>query len=319
MKMKKVFVIEKGRLEICEVDVPKVEEGSLLVKVEVATICNQTDLHILDGLHPGATPFPCVLGHEGAGVVVEVGEGIREFAVGDRVAIRSWFGGTFAEYVNVRPEDAVKIPDDMDFSEASLLEISSCVFALVDQCVSLGREVLILGQGTAGLIATQLSAASGAARTIVVSRSTKKLDMAIQFGANIVINSRLQDPVEEINRLTRNNGVETVLECTGVPSMLALCPLLVKQQGVIGIFGACVYPVSFDFLTLHFKRACLLTTGYKWAYSRETLEKVLSLWKTGRLKLRPLVTHWFSLERIRDAFSLLREGREDVIKIAIKP
>ena len=92
-----------------------------MVKIEIATICGQTDLHILEGLHPGATNFPCVLGHEGAGVVKEVGKAISDFKVGDRVAIRSWSGGTFAEYLKIRlgKDDIIKIPPNMSFEEAS--------------------------------------------------------------------------------------------------------------------------------------------------------------------------------------------------------
>ena len=281
--MKKVFVEEKGKVNIRDVQIPHAEEGTIVVKIEVATICGQTDLNIIEGLHPGATPFPCVLGHEGAGIVEEVGKGVNNFKVGDRVAVRSWSGGTFAEFLKIRlgVDDIIKIPQNMSFEEASLLEITSCVFALVNQCVNLGEDVIVLGLGTAGLIAIQLSKASGAINVLATSRSEMKRDLALSLGADLVINSREKDIVKEVLEMTEDKGVDVVLECAGFPSTISACPKLVKQQGTIGLFGACVQPVLFDFLSLHMKWCRIITTGYKWAYSRETFEKH-SVWIAGK-------------------------------------
>ncbi|HHV63020.1 MAG TPA: zinc-binding dehydrogenase [Firmicutes bacterium] len=317
--MKQVFVEERGKIAIRNVPIPKLEPGTILVKIEVATICGQTDLHIIEGLHPGATPFPCVLGHEGAGVVADVGPGVKDFVPGDRVALRAWSDGTFSEYVKVRVDDALKIPDNMSFEEGSMLEITSCVFGLVDQCVRLGDSVVILGQGVSGLLATQISRAAGAGRIIVTSRNKMKRDLGLQFGADIAIDPREKDVIEEVGKITGSCGVDVVLECAGVPSTIAACPQLVKQQGTIGIFGACVQPVSFDFFAFHQKWARILSTGFKWAYSKGTFVRALELYTSGKISLKPLITHWYSLDQIEDAFDLLRKGDERVVKIAIKP
>ena len=131
--------------------IPHAEEGTIVVKSEVATICGQTDLNMVKVYTPSYSLSLC-LGHEGAGIVEEVGKGVNNFKVGDRVAVRSWSGGTFAEFLKIRlgVDDIIKIPQNMSFEEASLLEITSCVFALVNQCVNL-EGVIVLGLGTAGL------------------------------------------------------------------------------------------------------------------------------------------------------------------------
>ena len=319
-KQKALFTDGKGNIQLKELEKPKPGREELLVKVKAAAICTATDTHIIEGRHPGVLPFPTPLGHEAAGEAIEIGQNVKDFVSGDRIASVGWggkSGGAFSTYLIVNPDEIVKIPDSISYEEASLLEISHCVYGIVDQCVRLGDTVLILGQGSAGLIATDLARAAGASKIFVSENSEIRKKLALERGADSVIDPH-EDVVKRVKELTFGEGVDVVIECAGVPETIKITAEALKKGGIIGQFGACEELVPYNFFRLHTRHAKIVTVGSGHGYGKYSLERALRLRISGKINLQSLITHRFSLEEIDKGFEVLKNPAEEALKVIIR-
>jgi 2-desacetyl-2-hydroxyethyl bacteriochlorophyllide A dehydrogenase len=316
----RVAVVESSNtLIIKNVPEPVCENNKILVDIRAASVCNGTDLHIIQGIHPGSSPFPCTLGHEGAGVVLEVGSEISEFVPGDRVAIREWGNACFADKVLCPPESLVHIPDDMSFEDASLLEMLTAVYATVSQAMKVGDTVAILGQGAAGLMMTQVAKAAGANGIIVSEPAAHKRELALQLGADVAIDPNDVDAVQAILDFTRGVGADIVFEAAGVKETVFTTVEMVRHRGTIAQFGVYCHEAIFRFDWLHFKAAQVIATGYSGGYRKSSHEHALNLVKRGQVNLEPLITHYFRLNELNNVFELLANGDQSIIKAIIYP
>lgn len=321
-KQKALFADGKGNIELKELEKPKPGREELLVKVKAAAICAATDAHIIEGRHPGVLPFPTPLGHEAAGELVEIGEDVKDFISGDRIASVGWggkSGGAFSTYFIVNSSEIVKIPESISYEEASLLEISHCVYGIVDQCVRLGDTVLILGQGSAGLIATDLARAAGASKVFVSENREIRKKLALERGVDSVIDPSHEDVVKRVKELTFGEGVDVVIECAGVPGTIKITAEALKRRGIIGQFGACEELVPYDFFKLHTRAAKIVTVGSGHGYGKYSLERALRLTISGKINLKSLITHRFSLQEIGKGFEVLKNPAEKALKVIIRP
>jgi len=279
-------------------------------------------------------PFPTTMGHEAAGEVVEVGEyvesevesldnkiglGLGQIKVGDRVTATPVVGG-FGEYIILDRNSVIRLPNSMDYEEGALVEPVLCVYSVVKQVVKAGDVVLVLGQGALGLIATQISKVMGARRIIVSEPVKEKRELALEFGAEVAIDSNKTNVVHEIEKITNGIGVDVAIEAAGVPETIRVLPYIMKTGGMIGQIGACCEPVKVDWSYIHFKGLCITSQpfGLRHAHRREMLEKAVELVGFGQVKVKPLITHRFALNDIQEAFELLARD-EKSIKLVIQP
>lgn len=340
MPVKKVFVDGVGKLPVVrEVEIPEINDQEVLIKVKVASICNLTDVHTIEGTHPPhhvwaegffKTPphaWPAPLGHEGAGEVVKVGKYVKEFKPGDRVCTIH-ASDVMSEYVKAYPEWIAKIPDNLSFEEAAPLEMLAWVNVLVEDTVHSGDQVVILGQGASGLMATQCAKVAGARKIIVSEPVAEKRKLSLKLGADIALDPDTQDVVEKVMELTSKEGADTVIECVGIPGTIGMCTRLLKkrdpslgmQPGVISIFGACPEMAPFDFFELHFKGGRVLTSGAtRIGYTKYGLLRAVDIAASGQVKMRPLLTHKFYIDEVDKAFKLLMERQEPSVKVLIIP
>ena len=315
----KAAVLEKvGKLVVKEVEEPEVLPGTLLVKVHAATICNQTDRHIIEGVHPPFV-YPQILGHEGAGEVVEIGEGIEGFEIGYRVLVRA--NGVFAEYIRVSPDVISKVSSALPYEEISCTELLGPISGLASIHIRLGDEVVILGQGAAGMLMTQSVKAAGAVKVIASEIDERKWDLAHEFGADELINSQKSNLKDTVDKLTNGKGADVVIDTAGVPETIGATPDLASGDGRIVIFGVCCSgKICIDFLKLHQKWLPIHSTGSEargYAYSPESYEHAIRLAESGLIKLKPLITHTFPLEQVNAAFDLIEKKTELVIKVVL--
>ena len=316
--MKRVIVTDINTFGIQEAEVPKIECDEVLVKMYTASVCSQTDLHILEGTHPPAGPFPTIFGHEGAGVVEKVGSKVKDYKPGDRVAVRGHDSGCYSEYCRVSLKDLSKIPDGVSFEIASISEIAGGSYCLVRQTVELGDTVIILGQGASGLVGTQLAKASGARLTVVSDISPAKRALAKEFGADYVIDPTKTDVLAFAKEVTNGKMFDVALEYVGIPQTMQLLPYLIRQQGMIGIFGACCTAVpQFDMMEFHMRFAKMVSTGYEYAYSAYPYDRTISLIDAGILKLDKFITHRLPMSELHKAFDIIRSKDDDAIKTII--
>lgn len=329
-------------VELQERPEPEAKPGWVVVKVESASLCG-TDVHQYDGRID--TPFPRVPGHDFAGSVVEVGEGVDESLVGQRFAIKPsrpceecaqcqagklddckkkkliglWSDGCMTERVAVPQVNLVPMPNGVEPWQASLLEPLAVGLNTVDRLrILLGETVVILGQGPIGLALTRLCALSGAGRLIVTDAREAPFEVSRAYGATDCVNvAEVDDPKQAILDLTDGVGADIVIETSGFPASSAMCIELVRKEGKLAHIGWAndlpplpVVPIMAKTLTVF---------GIGGNGGRGQYERSLELVRSGRFDLDPMVTHRFSLDEVEEAFRVASSKADGAIKVVLTP
>lgn len=336
-KMLAAFVKTPFQIKTEEVPVPEVKEDWALVKVEACGICG-TDMHYANHLATEWQGF----GHEVAGVVVGVGRGVNTVKEGDRVVLESgsycgtceqcrngrsdlcnrgnnfWRNPTmgFAEYV-LAPKECLVPYDGLSCEVACLAEPIGVAVDMVRVAeIGLGDDVLALGLGPIGLMAIPIARMCGAGRIYAVNRSGGKRAQAAQaLGADDVI-STLDTPVSQIS--FRKGGVDRALVSASVGALKEAVPVM-NYGGIISFIGIEYGPgatISFDVNDFHFKKLQLRASH---AAPALYFPLVLQLLRDRQVDGDTLVSHMMPLEKIEQAMKLVRDKRDEVIKVVIKP
>lgn len=231
--MKALVITGISKVELQDLEIPKYKDDEVLIKVKYCGICGSDLPRALDG---GVHSFPIVVGHEFSGQIVEVGEKVKNVKVGDRVtagallpcgkceacqqgrpAMCSNYGfigsrqnGAMAEYVAVKSQNVVKLPDEVDYKEGAMIEpLTVALHGIQRINIKAGATALVFGAGTIGLLALQCLKAVGAGKVYMVDVVDKKLELAKKLGADDVINSMKVDLNEY---LTEHGKPEVVVE-----------------------------------------------------------------------------------------------------------
>lgn len=317
------------RLE--EVETPKPTDKQVLVKVKAAGICH-TDLHFLDGtLVPWKGSMPLTLGHEIAGEIAEVGAKVKKFRKGERVVVNNGVAcgrceycragrpnlcvdldqlgftldGGYAEYVRVPESSLVRLPREISFEIGALLPcgVSSAYHALHDiGRVRRGETVLVNGTGGLGTSAIQIAKIAGAT-VIAVDVVDEKLEIARKLGATHTINGKTADVPIVVKEITKGRGVDVAIEFVGISSTMKNALSSLGKTGRYLIVG-----YTKDVLEANTLGLVVLEAEIKGvvAYTRENLEAVVRLTKTGKLK--PVVARTTSLDGVSSTLDMLRQG-----------
>jgi len=336
-----------------EVERPRAQAGEAVVRVTLTTICG-TDLHIVRGEYPVKPGL--VIGHETVGVVDEVGIGVTGYEPGDRVlvgaitpcgqcgaclsghlsqcghgdgyeAIGGWrlgntMHGAQAEYVRIPHAQAnlAKIPPGVTDEQVVLLsDIASTGFSGAEAGgVRPGDAVVVFAQGPIGLCATAGAKLMGAALVIGVDGDDTRLAMARRMGADVVIDHRGKDVVAEVKRLT-GGGVDVAIEALGTQQTFESALRCLRPGGTLSSLG--VYSgklqLPYEAFAAGLGDHRIVTTLCPGG--KERMRRLMELVRMGRIDLRPLLTHRFALQDIREAYSLFADRREGVIKVAVRP
>jgi alcohol dehydrogenase len=338
-----------NQIGIEQAPIPRPGPGEAVLRVTLTTICG-TDLHILKGEYPVKSGL--VIGHEPVGVIHELGVGLTGYAVGERVLVGAitpcgqcnyclsgdwsqcggpiggWkFGNTIngaqAEYLLVPNAQAnlAKIPDDLSDEQVVLLAdiASTGISAAESGEVKIGDTVAVFAQGPIGLCATAGAKLKGAGFIIAVESDPVRSQMARRMGADVVVDHTRTDAVEEIRRLTHGKGVDVAIEALGTQATFEGALRALRAGGTLSSLGVYSGKLSVPLepfaagLGDH-KIVTTLCPGGK-----ERMRRLMELVRHGRLDLRPLLTHTFSLDRIVEAYELFGQRRDGVIKVAIRP
>lgn len=284
---------------------------------------------------------PMILGHECAGEVVETGANVRHLAIGDRVAIEPGIpcrvcplcvtgrynlcvnmrffatppdDGALAEYVSHPAALAFKLPENMTYEDAAMLEpFSVGLHAVRRAAVGPGSSVLILGAGPVGLLCQMAAQAAGATRVFAVDVKEDRLEKARELGASGRYNASDPDLAEKLRMETDGLGPEVVLECSGAPPAVRQSVELARAGGMVVWVG--VGPASFEFPTLTVGLKELDVKGL-FRY-RNTWPAAIELVSSGRVNVRSLVTHRFGLPQVLDAFETTRTAKDGAIKVVV--
>lgn len=341
MKAALLYGLKDLRLE--DVAVPEIQAGEVLVRVKAATTCG-TDLKIFQrGYVEKVVKLPTIFGHEWAGDVVQVAEGMDWPKVGMRVRAGNsapclhctmcqkgkynlcenmiWLWGAYAEYIKVPSRMVLinmqELPQHLSYEEAAVTEPLACVLHGVDDAqVGLGDTVAIIGAGPIGLLHLLTVKRIGVRKVIVIDLVDERLDYARKLGADETINGK-EDVVEEVRKLTDGYGADVVIEAIGLPSTWEQALMLVRKGGKVLEFGGCPpgTEVKIDAERLHYGELTLLGTFHTTPLH---FRKALNLIASRTIDVRPLITRKMSLDHIKDAFEVLSTSKTE-IKIGILP
>ena len=266
----------KGQIELMDYPVPQVKEGYVLIKIKAAGICG-SDLKIYDDDHPYYPPV--VLGHEFSGVIEEMGSGVEGWRTGDRVvsevhglvcgrcrfclsgekhvcpskrALGWGIDGGFAEYVSVPSWLLHRIPEQITFEEAAVMEpLAIAIHGVLERArVEPEDVVVVLGCGPVGLLALQTAKAEGASKVFItgITQDEKlRLKLARELGADRTINVEKEDPVAVVRESTGGVGADLVVEVSGAPQAIAQGFRIVRTHGrflAIGIPAGQEVPIA---------------------------------------------------------------------------
>ncbi len=342
--MKAVVYGGPGKRTLEEVPVPAVQAPTdAIIRITRTTICG-TDLHILKGDVPAVTPGR-ILGHEGVGVVEEVGEGVSNFKKGDRVLIScvtscgkceyckkqmyshcedgGWIlghliNGTQAEYVRIPHADnsLYKIPEGSD--EEALVMLSDILptgheIGVQYGAVKPGDTVAIVGAGPVGMGVLLTAQFYSPARIVVIDVDDARLEMARKFGATHVINSTRQDPVKELMAMTKD-GVDVAIECVGIPATFDVCQKVLRPGGHLANVGVHGSSVDLELQNLWIRNVTI-TTGL---VNTNTTPMLLKTVESGKLQPEQLITHRFAFADFMKAYDVFGDAaKEQAMKVII--
>lgn len=329
-KMKAAVVHRFGEpLTIDEVNVPDVDAGQILVKIEACGVCH-TDLHAADGDWPAKPTPPFIPGHEGVGYVAAIGAGVQSVKEGDRVGVPWLFtacghckncvsgwetlcpgqqntgysvNGSFAQYTIADPNYVGRLPDDLDFAPAApILCAGLTVYkGLKETEARPGETVVIIGVGGLGHLAVQYAKAMGL-HVIALDIADDKLALAAKLGADEIINAAKVDPVKEVQN---GGGAEGVLATAVSPTSFSQGVGILARGGTMSIVG--LPPGNFELpifeTVLHRKTIRGSIVG-----TRQDLAEALAFAADGKVQ-----SHYSTdlLGNINDIFDRMREGTID--------
>ncbi|RKY04443.1 NAD(P)-dependent alcohol dehydrogenase [Candidatus Poribacteria bacterium] len=342
----KAAVLHKVRdIRIEELPKPQiVNDDDVLVRVKAVGVCG-SDIHFY--MHGRIGDFvvekPLILGHESAGIVEEVGKGVKDLKPGDKVALEPGIpcrrcefcksgrynlcphvrffaappvNGVFAEYV-VHPADfCFKLPENASLEEGAMVEpLSVGLHGAILGGVRPGDWVAVLGSGPIGLMALQASLAMGASRVICVDLYDFRLKLAKELGASETINAKETDPVEAIADLTGGRGVDVVFEAAGVPKTSQQAIEIARPGGTIVHIGLGEQEaVPMNIVKMIFKELRLQGIHrYANIYPR-----AIKLIASGRVKVKPMITARLPLERVEEALRMPVERPDSTIKVIVE-
>lgn len=341
--MKVVYLTEPGKMEIAEEPRPKATLGNVLVKIEYNGICG-SDVHFFKDGRVGDCILHdrFVLGHEVSGTVVEIGEGVTNLKVNDRVALEPGYScgrcefcktgrynlcpdvqffaappvsGALKEYVSHPADMCFPLPDNVSTMEGALVEpLAVGLHAASLGGVSLGQSVVILGAGCIGLVTLLAAKARGAAKIVVVDLHDKRLEFASRMGATHTINAQNENVLERVKEIL-GEGPDVVFETAGSSATIAQTAFLAKRGGVIVLVGmAAESEVSYNFFQVMEKEASIKCV---FRY-RNLYPTAIAAIASGSINVKQIVTHEFTLEESNEAFATVVRDAQNVVKGIIK-
>ncbi|TBL74629.1 MDR/zinc-dependent alcohol dehydrogenase-like family protein [Paenibacillus thalictri] len=351
-KMRAVVAYGPGDYRLETVDVPKAGPGEMVIKVEACGIC-AGDIKAYGGApsfwgddtQPAYIKAPMIPGHEFIGHVVEIGEGVKDYAIGDRVIseqiVPCWecrfckrgqywmcekhdlygfqnnVNGAMAEYMKFTKEAInYKVPADMPLEQAILIEPYACSLHAVQRAqIQLGDVVVLSGAGTLGLGMVGAAKKSGPGKLVVLDLFEDRLQLAKQFGADIVLNPKEVDVVAEVKKMTDGYGCDIYIEATGHPKSVEQGLSMIRKLGRFVEFSVFKDPVTVDWSIISDRKELDVLGSHLGPYCYPLVIEGIG---DGTFPTEGVVTHQLPLERFEEGFDLVKKGINS-LKVVLIP
>jgi len=345
--MKAVVIEGKKIIKYRDVEDPNIANDEVLINVKYCGICG-TDIALYLGemayLQTGEQKYPFIPGHEWSGEVVDIGNNIKNFKVGDRVTgdvsigcgkcgdcregrfnlcnnrfevgcYRNKSGG-MAEYIKMPERHLYKIPKNVDFMGGAIVEpLATAVHGIKRKIFDLNENILITGGGFIGILAAQVASASKSTTVVLTGRTKEKLDAAVECGIENVVNIKERDLQEYLKNLGILDNINFCVECSGNIDVLKQCIEIVRPGGdisIIGFYESNETNINFDDISLK----NLEIHGV--LASPNCFKSAISLLEKGLIKYKPLVTEIFELREIDDAIKFILDRKNKSIRVMLK-
>lgn len=342
--MKTAVMKDIKRVEIEERQIPQLKENEVLVKVEYVGVCG-SDLHYYEHGKIGnfVVKPPFVLGHEAGGTVVEAGAGVKHLKVGDRVALEPgktcgvcefckqgkynlcedviFFAtppvdGVFQEYVAHEAALCFKLPENVSTMEGALIEpLAVGMHAANQGGACLGQTAVVTGAGCIGLVTLLALRAMGVSKVIVVDVMEKRLQKALELGADEVINGKEQDAAAKIKEITGGKGFDLGIETAGTQITASQLIQAAKKGAAIVLVG---YSATGD-MTLPIGMALDKELTFKTVFRyRNIYPAAIEAVASGKIDIKNIVTDYFELDDIKNALDSCVNNKADIVKGVVK-
>jgi (R,R)-butanediol dehydrogenase/meso-butanediol dehydrogenase/diacetyl reductase len=330
--MKAAVIKSVNMVEVCDVVMPKIKKGHVLLKIAYSGFCGPTDMGIIEGMHPRAK-FPLVFGHEFSGVIVETGEDVS-FEKGEEVTVNPLItcktcqtciqgnsyvcerlnligidcNGGFAEYCLVPQENLVRLPEGMSLKLAALAEpVAVGMHAVRGSAFKVGDSAMVFGAGPIGLITAICLKSAGAGEIIVVEREEKRLSFAKSLGFEVT------GDLEKFKKYNKR-VIDIIFDTTGAPAVLTYSVDLVKIKGFIAIVGKFDEPAPVNLHDVLFKEITI--KGFR-VYRSEEFGHAVKLIAGNPRYFEKLITDVYKMDQINDAINDFKT-RRNLCKIMVK-
>ena len=343
-KMKVAVMLGIGKMGFEERDIPQPKDDEVLVKLEYVGICG-SDLHYYESGAIGdyVVKPPFVLGHEPGGTVVEVGKNVTHLKVGDRLALEPgktcghcefcktgrynlcpdvvFFAtppvdGVFQEYVAHEAGLCFKLPDNVSTMEGALIEPLAVGFHAARQGgAQAGQVAVVTGAGCIGLVSMMALKAMGVSKVYSVDVMDKRLDKALELGADGVINGSREDAVKKVMELTGGMGCDLVIETAGTEITTRQAVQMTKKGATIVLVG---YSKTGEIkmpISLALDKELTFKTVFRY---RHIYPMAIDAVASGRVNLKGIVTNEFALDDIQEAMDESVNNKADIVKAVVK-
>jgi L-iditol 2-dehydrogenase len=342
--MKALLLSKYRHLEIAEVAAPDVKPGEVLIRVAACGICG-SDVHGYDGSSGRRIP-PIVMGHEAAGKIAAVGEGVTGLSVGDRVTFDSTVycgvckhcsrgevnlcdqrqvlgvscgdyrrAGAFAEYVAVPARIIYPLPESVSFAEAAMLEaVAVAIHAVSLGEIPIGSTALVLGAGTIGLLVLQALRVAGCSRVLVADIDSSRLKLAATLGATDVFSAEA-DPVGRVLELTGGAGVDVAVEAVGRNETVSAAISGVRKGGSVILVGNIAPEVTLPLQKVVTRQIRLQGS----CASAGEYPRAIELMAKGAIQVKPLITAVAPLDEGPQWFERLYAREPNLMKVVLTP
>lgn len=339
-------LVLKDYMNLVYKDVPEPEYGAneVLVQVKACGICG-SDVHGMDGSSGRRIP-PIIMGHEASGVIVERGENVKQWQVGDRVTFDStiyplddWYTrkgmynlsdgrmvlgvspgtyrrhGAFAEYVSVPQHILYKLPDQVTFNQAAMVEPAAVAFHAVELTpVELGDSAVIVGAGMIGLFIIQTLKLKGCGAVYAVDLDQDRLQLATELGADVVLDAE-KNVADIIKNKTHNRGADLAFEAVGIETTISTAINSVRRGATVTLVGNLSPQVSLPLQSvvtqqLRLQGSCAIAGEYP---------AVLRMIENGRINVDPMLTAAAPLSEGAEWFKRIYNKEPGIMKVVLNP
>jgi S-(hydroxymethyl)glutathione dehydrogenase/alcohol dehydrogenase len=328
-----ILVEQKKPLELCEVELPKLGYGQVLVEIKTTRICG-SQIGEIDGVKGPDKYLPHLLGHEAGGVVLEVGPEVRHVSPGDRVvchwrpgagidaggSVYKWGGKpvnagpitTFQKFAVISENRLTKVPLDIDFELCCLLaDTLTTGFGVVarDARLEIGESAVVIGVGGIGLGTVLGAHLAGACPVIAVDLHDHKLTKAREFGATHTIHVGREDMATRAREIL-GGSADAVFDSTGNPEVIQSAWSITSPRGRVILVG--VMPsdraLSLNTLPLHYGKRIIGSEGGS-SRPAEDIPKIIRISRERKIALAPMISHNFEISEINLAILEMRNGK----------